>query len=343
MKAYILEGPNSIKAVEKEIPPLKEYEVLVKVTNIGICGSDIHLFKGTYNGPFEYPMLFGHEWSGIVSRVGSSVKKVKPGDKVTGDCSKYCGVCINCSKDKNLCQNIEKFGITVDGASAEYIIRDEKYIYKAPQDSDLELICLTEPIAVAAHLIRKIDRLAEGVKDKKILIYGGGAIGIAALLILKRKYNCENVELFDVVENRVKLAKELGADIPSKDKLEINPDRNDYNSLYTKALYDVVIETTGDAGAFKNTFEVAKPSGIIGCAGMMPEVGIEQKLIVVKALNIIGSIGGTGEFPGVLEFIRDNSEHVRRLISHRFSINNVNKAFDISRNTSEVLKIELIL
>ena len=158
MKAYVLESKEKIKVVEKKIPDVKKNEVLIKVTNIGLCGSDIHLFKGTYSGPFKYPMLFGHEWSGIVSKVGSNVKKVKPGDKVTGDCSRYCGACELCGVDKNLCENIEKFGITIDGASAEYIIRKEKYIYKAPQDLDLDLICLSEPIAVSAHLISKIVR-----------------------------------------------------------------------------------------------------------------------------------------------------------------------------------------
>lgn len=343
MKAYVLEEPNKISVVEKKLPPIKEDEVLVKVTNVGICGSDIHLYMGTYNGPFKYPMLFGHEWSGIVSQVGSKVSKVKPGDNVTGDCSKYCNECERCKSDKNLCECIEKYGITTDGASAEYIVRNEKYLYKAPQDLNLELICLTEPIAVSAHLIGKIVKQVPDIKDKKILVYGGGAIGIAALMILKDYYGCDQVDLFDIVEKRTEIAKELGATIPEPASLEKQASGLDYNSIYSGATYDVIIETTGNAKVFGNTFELVKPLGVIGCVGMIPNASINQKLVVVKALTLIGSIGGTGEFPMVLQFIKSNSEKVKKLISHKFSATDINKAFEISKNVSVVMKIQILL
>lgn len=343
MKAYILEDPHIVKSVGKEIPIIKEDEVLVKVTNVGLCGSDIHLFNGTYNGPFQYPMLFGHEWSGIVEKVGKKVIKFQPGDKVTGDCSKYCGECDICQKDRNLCDSIEKFGITIDGASAEYIARQEKYLYKAPQDLDLDLICLTEPIAVAAHLLTKIVKNQHDIQNKKILIYGGGAIGIAALLLLKEYYGCPQVDLFDLIENRTELAKSLGANIPSSESLNQQLDRTDYDSIYSGAAYDIVIETTGNAKVFENTLNLVKPLGIIGCVGMIPSATINQKLIVVKALTIVGSIGGTGEFPKVLEFIKKNPELIKKLISHKFPANELNKAFEACKDPSKVMKVEILL
>ncbi|MCD7907498.1 MAG: alcohol dehydrogenase catalytic domain-containing protein, partial [Clostridium sp.] len=152
MKAYVLKEPGRLEAQQREVSQPGPEEVLIRVTNVGICGSDIHLYKGTYNGPQNYPILFGHEWSGIVEKTGERVTKVKPGDKVTGDCSRYCGHCDHCSQDRNLCRTIEKFGITIDGASAEYIVRDQQYIYRADPSADLEVLALTEPIAVAKHL-----------------------------------------------------------------------------------------------------------------------------------------------------------------------------------------------
>ena len=101
-----------------------------------------------------YPSV--HEWSGVVEAVGSEVTRVEVGDVVTGDCSRYCGACPSCEVDKNLCQHIEKFGITVDGASADYILRDEMYLYRAPEGLDIKHLCLSEPVAVAAHLVEKV-------------------------------------------------------------------------------------------------------------------------------------------------------------------------------------------
>lgn len=338
MKAYVLEKQGSIRIQEMSIPKITGDEVLVKMNNIGICGSDIHLFKGTYNGPFKYPMLFGHEWSGTVAGIGEKVISLKTGDTVTGDCSKYCGRCPACNTDRNLCENIEKFGITIDGASAEYIVRQEKYLYKAPVGLDSELVCLTEPISVAAHLIKKIIAIKPDITTRKIMIYGGGTIGISSLLLLKKKYGCEDVELYDIVREKCDLAAELGAVIPEKESLYRESDDTKYNAIYSSAAYDIVIETTGNANAFRSAINKVKTMGLVGCAGMISEVVFNQKLIVVKGLTLLGSIGGTGEFPEVLEFIKTNSENVKRLISHRHKMNEVDKVLSNRVNNVDLPK-----
>ena len=169
MISYILKQPHCVEAVEEIKPVPSGHEVLVRIKNVGICGSDIHLFHGTYNGPHSYPMKFGHEWSGVVEATGNLVSSVKPGDLVTGDCSRFCGSCSACATDRNLCAHIEKFGITIDGSSTEYILRDEKYLYKSPSGMDEKLLCLSEPVAVAAHLLHKIHRvLPDGFAGKRV-------------------------------------------------------------------------------------------------------------------------------------------------------------------------------
>lgn len=341
MKAYFYKSPRNVEIIEREKPIPKDNEVLIRVKNIGICGSDIALYKGTYSGPHNYPMLFGHEWSGIVVKVGKNVIGFSVGDKVTGDCSRYCGTCEYCKTDRNLCEHIEKFGITIDGASAEYIVRDAKYVYKAPEELDFELICLTEPIAVAAHMTRKIARISGSLRDKKMLIMGGGPIGLASLMILKKQYNCNDVDLYDIEENRTKLAISLGAGSPPKGAFSTDNDENSYNSIYSGTCYDIIIETTGNEKAFSNTFHMAKPLGIIGCVGMIPKVKIPQKLIALKSLTILGSIGGTGEFDEVLDFIKAHSDYVRHLVSHKFPIEDYTKAFKACKDISTAMKVEL--
>ncbi|MDD4494796.1 MAG: alcohol dehydrogenase catalytic domain-containing protein [Eubacteriales bacterium] len=343
MKAYMMAEPFVMKSVGKEIPQPGPGEVLVRIKNIGICGSDIHLFKGSYSGPSKYPTMFGHEWSGIVEKIGEGVTKVKKGDKVTGDCSKFCGHCDMCERDKNLCRNIEKYGITVDGASAEYVVRPEEHLYKAPDSSDLGLLSMAEPIAVARHLIEKVIKVSpKGIQESKILIYGAGAIGLSLLMLLKHEYGCETVSQFDLIEKRLEAAKKLGGSIEEPSNL-IWKYGDEYSEMYNNTPYDVIFETTGVASIFSNSLKLLRPEGILGCVGMIPNVEIPQKLVVTKALAIVGSIGGTGEFNEVIDFINSHKNLVRIIMSHKFNAEDIKEAFETASDSSKSIKVVLEL
>ncbi len=344
MVEYVLRKPFQIEAVTKEIPAPARTEVQVCIHHIGICGSDIHLFKGTYSAPHSYPMLFGHEWMGTVTAVGEDVTKFVPGDLVTGDCSQYCGSCSNCAKDKNICCHIEKFGITVDGASADYILRDEKYLYKAPEGIRKDLLCLAEPVAVAAHLLEKVQRFLDGSFEKqKVLVLGGGVIGMSAAMLLRYMKGCGAVSLHDISEHRVRVAAAVGLRIPSEEELSAKVDGEDYASMYAGAKYDIVLETTGVAPVFINALNLVKPGGILGCVGMIRQVEIPQKLIVTKALTVLGSIGGTGNFEDAMAFLRRYPQHAERLISHHFPITEFERAFKMACAPEMSMKIVLDL
>lgn len=343
MVEYVLKEPEVVVKHERDLPEVGENEALVRVKYVGICGSDIHLFDGTYNGPHQYPMLFGHEWAGEVVRTGAKVTKVLVGDVVTGDCSKYCGSCENCETDKNLCRHIEKFGITIDGATAEYIVRNEKYLYQGGH-IDAKLLVLSEPVAVAAHLIDKVRHVCTGdVKKKNILVLGGGVIGMSAMLLLKYVFGCGSVSLFDLSENRCNIAHEAGAEIPEKDSLKVRARDGNYTALYETAKYDIILETTGVPSVFANAFHLLRPAGVLGCLGMAADVEIPQKQIVTKSLIIVGSIGGTGDFKTAMEFIRSFPEEAGRLISHYYPVEEVETAFVTARKTDISMKVVLEL
>lgn len=342
MKAYYIQEPGHILAVDQDVPTIQSNEVLVRVNYICLCGSDGGLYNGTYKGPFSYPIRFGHEWSGTIEAVGDDVTGFLPGERVTGDCSRYCGTCRFCRQDKNLCSSIEKFGITIDGASAEYIVKNPKYLYRDTGDTPLEYLCLTEPLSVATHLIGKITRVAPDLKNKKILVYGGGGIGLGALLILKHLYGCARVDLYDLSPKRMSLARELGAGVPTEEGPTGNASGG-YGDLYSEDLYDVVLETTGHPAVFGKAVHRTGPLGVIGCLGMIPTVELEQKLIVLKALTIIGSIGGTGEFPVVMRFISEHRDEVEKLITHYMPVSQAGEAIKLSRNVEEAVKVALKL
>ena len=115
-----------------------------------------------------------------------------------------------------------------------------------------------------------------------------------------------------------------------------------YRSMYSNKIFDIVIEATGSPDVFKKSLELVKPQGLIGSLGMMGEVTINQKMIVLKCLTLIGSIGGTGEFPEMLNFINKNKEYVKSMISHKISINDVDKAFSIGKEAKNIMKVQLL-
>lgn len=344
MISYILEEPRHIRPREEARPEPRGHEVLVRVNYVGLCGSDIHLYHGTYSAPHSYPMRFGHEWSGVVETVGEAVTGLSAGDRVTGDCSRYCGACPNCAGDKNLCEHIEKFGITIDGASTEYILREEKYLYRAPEGLSGKLLCLSEPVAVAAHLLSKLRRvLPEGFRDKRVLVLGGGVIGMSALMLLIHMEGCRQAELYDLSASRRALAASEGARIPQAAELEVSEGGGDYASLYAAAKYDVVLETTGVPSVFANAFHLVKPGGVLGCVGMMAKAEIPQKLIVTKALTVMGSIGGTGDFDRSMEFLLQYPQAAEKLISHIYPMAQAEEAFSTAKNPEGSMKVVLSL
>ena len=344
MITYMLSAPETIQPLETEKPVPAGREVLVRVKYVGICGSDIHLYRGTYSAPHSYPLRIGHEWSGVVEAVGPEVTRVSVGDVVTGDCSRYCGKCPACARDRNLCESIEKFGITIDGASAEYILRDEAYLYRGPEGVDLKHLCLSEPVAVAAHLLSKLRRvMPEGFQDKRVLVLGGGVIGMSALMLLRHMEGCREAELYDLARFRTDLAASEGARIPAAGELAPQVDGNDYASLYAAAKYDVVLETTGVASVFANALYLVKPGGVLGCVGMTAKAEIAQKLIVTKALTVLGSIGGTGDFGRAMEFIARFPASSEKLISHVYPVGQAAEAFATARNPEGSMKVVLSL
>jgi L-iditol 2-dehydrogenase len=338
-KGVMIEKPGQLKIMESEVVEPRDTQVLLRVNNVGICGSDIHLFYGSYTGPHSYPLYFGHEWSGTVIKKGKKVKSLNIGDMVTGDCSIYCGECKYCKQDKNLCENIQKFGITIGGASREYFLQDEKYLYKLPENLDPALASLAEPVAVAAHALEKLG----DISGKRILVLGAGTIGLSALMVLEKIHKTKEVELFDLIDFRLKLAEGLGAKMPDnldlfKEELKIG---EKYKDFYSEFTYDIIIESSGSSKAFNNALNLVKPLGIILNIGFIPRSEINFRLVTLKAIRLIGSIGGTGNFPQVLQFLKDNQEYASSFITHKFFFQNAQEAFKLSKEDARAVKIQL--
>lgn len=337
-KGIVLKGGREADIVATVAPEPSGRQVLIKTHAVGLCGSDMSLYSGQYEGPKNYPIYFGHEWSGIVEAVGPEVTRVKPGDKVTGDCSIFCGECEFCARDKNLCKSIEKFGITMDGASRQFFRQDEQYVYRAHPAADLDLVALSEPLAVGAHAVRRVAEMRPTLKQEKILVLGGGTIGLACFFALKYIENCNHVELFDLVPARVEKAIELGA-VALTDVTTAVGDANSYGSLYSGRGYDAIFETSASPTAFRRAVDLLRPLGTVMALGFIPSIEISLKTITLKAARIMGSMGGTGEFETVLNFTFNYPDLARQLITHKLPFEDYAQAFAAAEDRQHAMKV----
>jgi threonine dehydrogenase-like Zn-dependent dehydrogenase len=344
MKGLLLRGPKQVEIVEEEIKGPREDEVLIRIDNLNLCGSDLRIYEGTYSGPMKYPIFVGHEWAGRIEAVGKGVKGLKPGGHVTGDCSLWCGACSYCLEDKNLCEKIEKVGMTRDGASRQYFVQEAKYVYPADQ-LNLQVLSLAEPLSVVCHAASTGERMVGTLSPRRILILGGGNMGIALLMVLQKIFGCSSVELYDPIPFRMQKALEFGARKPSDvdfvTRKEGGISGSNYRDFYSQEAYDLVFETTGSKEAFSSALQIVKPLGGIVVIGFVSPAEVNLRLITLKAIRISGTIGGTGEFPGVLKAMKKDPEYFKQLVTHRFHYSDFTRAFETAMEREKSLKVQI--
>lgn len=337
-RGIVLKGGKQAEIVTSEIPVPGGTQVLIKTHAVGLCGSDIAIYDGSYEGPKNFPIYFGHEWSGTVEAVGSEVTRVKRGDKVTGDCSIFCDECEFCVCDKNLCKYIEKFGITINGASRQYFLQDQRFVYPTAAEADLDLVALSEPLAVGAQAVRRVAEVRPYLKQEKILVLGGGTIGLACFFALKYIEGCEHVELFDLVAARVEKAIELGASDLTDVVIE-EGDADNYGGLYSGRGYDAIFETSASPIAFRQAIDLLRPLGTVMALGFIPAIKFSLKTVTLKSARIMGSMGGTGQFETVLDFTFHHPELARQLITHKVPFGDYAKAFEVAADRKNAVKV----
>lgn len=249
MKALVKTEPgyNKMKLLEIEKPVPKGTEVLVKVIYTGICGTDIHGFKGEYDR-LKTPLVLGHEFSGVVEAIGESVTNVQKGDLVTSETTfDTCGECESCkNKEYNLCLNRQGIGSQVNGSFAEYVLTREESIHVLDEKISLLAASITEPIACGVHA--SLEK-AQVKKNDVAVIVGPGPIGLCLSQVLKSVEAKVIVVGITQDAERLKTAKELGADIVidslTEDAVEI------INTFTNGKMADYCFECSGAAPQLK--------------------------------------------------------------------------------------------
>lgn len=295
MKAAVLYGQRDIRYEEVETPAIREDEVLVRVKVTGICGSDVPRVLG--NAAHFYPIVLGHEFSGEVVGVGSGVKSVKVGDRVSGAPLLPCHGCVDCSRGHySQCKNYSFIGSRSFGSWAEYVKLPAINAVKLPEGVDFVQGAFLEPATVALHGLFVMD--FRGGCD--VAIVGMGTIGLLTLQCA-RALGAKRIFAFDVDSKKLDIAREYGADICINTGDENF--RKKIGDFTAGRGFEMVVEAAGVEFTEKLCLEIAANKGTVMFIGT-PSKPItlqprEFEYINRKELTVRGSwMSYSAPFPG---------------------------------------------
>lgn len=279
MKALVLEGTKDLRIENIPVPTPKADEVLIHSKYAGICGTDFNLYNGLPgSADATPPIVLGHEVSGVVEKVGSHVKNVKAGDRVTVNPNSYCGKCIYCRTARpELCDHLSAVGVTRNGGLEQYFTAPSANVYPIPDKVSLKEAATSEPISCAVHAVRLLNLKPY----QKALVIGDGFEGsiMAELLLLGGVHSVDMAGISDEKMNDVKHSMHLNKAI---------------NVLHQKITghYDIVIEATGLPKSKEAAVHVANKGGqvvLFGVSKPHQKITLDPFKIYSKQLTIHGS------------------------------------------------------
>ncbi len=338
MKAIKYMNPWEVKCAEVQMPVRKENEALIKVKNAGICGSDIGAFRGT-NPLVTYPRIIGHEVVGEIIEIPLKNKKnLKVGDKVILDPYLYCGKCYPCSIGRtNCCENLQVLGVHVDGAMAEYVTHPADMLWKLPEDIELELAPIAEPLTIALHGIHR-GRLERG---EHVVIIGAGTIGLLAAMAAL-SYGAIPI-VIDVVEERLEKAKKIEGVFVINSVVENVECKVMEYTRGKKA--ELVMECSGANDAIHSSLNYVSNAGRITLTGWPhKETPIPTNLITEKEIDIRGSRTSANEFEEAIRLIHQKIVDVKQILTCTIPMEDVPKMIrQIEKEPGKYLKVNVCM
>ena len=341
MKVAAYYGQGLFKVEERSIPEIREDEMLVKVMAVGICGTDVH--KAIHQTVPEGTVL-GHEVSGIVEKVGQNVKKFKVGDRVALAHHAPCMTCQLCFKNHHsLCDQYLKNNIFPGGFSQFIKVQPEhirETIFLIKNDTlTFEEAAFLEPLACCIRGFLAMD-FRQG---DSVLIIGAGPIGLQHLM-LAGIYNAGLKVILDLNPDRLKVAKQLGAD------LALNPQTNDFQAILESnnlvGNLDNVIITVGIASLCEQALYLAGRGASILFFAETPKgqkITIEPNLIYSRELRIVGSYSSSpNHLHMALNMIENRRIPVKSLITDRIPLEQVGNGIERSYKAKDCLKIMVL-
>ena len=296
MKALVYTDIEKVVYQDYEIPKIKSGESLIKISASGICGSDMHAYHGKDERRVP-PLILGHEISGVVKE-GKTI-----GQKVIINPLISCGDCEFCNLgSEHLCKRRALLGmnkpIVKEGGLAEFIAVPDTNLNNLPENLDINKAAISEPTAVSLHAVEIGEKnLSIPIKDAKILIIGGGAIGILSALIIEKIKKNNNLTLIEINEKRLKVCKNnLNSKVllPNSKDLRINS-------------FDFVIDAVGNDKTRQTAVQFAKPGSVIVHAGLTNSDGrFDFRKVTLQEISFIGTYCYTAkDFKQTINILKD--------------------------------------
>jgi len=328
MKSLVITEPNKAEVKSVPIPEPMEKELLIKIMACGICGTDIHIFRGEYFG--NYPVVPGHEFSGIVEKIGQGVRRFKEGDRVSVEPNISCDSCNSCLNNRqNFCLNWEAIGVTRPGGMAQHVCAPEKNVFPIG-NLPFESAAFMEPLSCVLHGIQR----AKIALADKIAILGAGPIGLLMLKVIKNMGSTP-VTVVDRNRSRVQYSKTIGADIILYGTEELEKD-----------YYDVVIDATGALSVMAGSIDHARHGGTVLLVGVPPAgktIEIEPFKIFKKGLKLLSSYTSLRNSFQAVELLKSGIVEVGDLISHRILLEDFEKGVEMIEQGKENVRKVMIL
>ncbi len=338
MKTAVMLGIGKMGFEEREIPQVKEDEVLVKLEYVGICGSDLHYYESGAIGDYvvKPPFVLGHEPGGTVVEVGRNVKHLKAGDRVALEPGKTCGHCEFCKTGRyNLCPDVVFFATPpVDGVFQEYVAHEADLCFKLPDNVSTMEGALIEPLAVGFHAAMQGGARA----GQTAVVMGAGCIGLVTMMALKAM-GVTKVYTVDIMEKRLQKALELGADAV------INAGQADAVEEVRKLTdgkgCDLVIETAGTQATTVQAIRMTKKGAVIVLVGYSKsgEMTLPMSLALDKELTFKTVFRYRHIYPMAIDAVAAGKVNLKGIVTDIFTLDEIQKAMDHSvNNKADIVK-----
>lgn len=330
MKAIVKRKPETgIWIDQVSFPGMGHNDVVIKVLKTAICGTDVHIYNwdAWSQRTIPTPMTIGHEFVGVIVEIGGEVRGLKEGDRVSAEGHITCGHCRNCRAGKrHLCRNTIGVGVNRPGCFAEYISVPASNVFKVPQTIDDEVAAILDPLGNAAHTALSFDLVGEDV-----LITGAGPIGIMAAAIA-RHAGARHVVVTDVNDYRLEIAARMGASAAIN--VADTSIADTVQRLKMKEGFDVGLEMSGNIQAFRDLLRAMNYGGQVALLGIPAgEASLDLTDIILKGLKLKG-IYGREMFETWYKMTSMLQSHldISPVITHRFGVDDFQKAFDVMRS-----------
>jgi L-iditol 2-dehydrogenase len=314
-------------------------QVLIRIKRIGVCGSDIHVFHGMH--PYTpYPVVQGHEVSGIIVDVGENVEGIELGDIATFTPQVVCGECYPCRTGQyHICGNLKVMGFQTDGAAQEYFAVDADKVVVMPEGFTLDQAAFIEPISVGVHAVQK----AGDIAGKGVLVLGAGTIG-NLVAQAARAFGAKTVMLTDISPYKLEKARQCGFDHV------INPKSDDLAEKILEVFgpdkMDVILECVGVQETITQAVENARKGSnivVVGVFGEQPQVNLG--FVQDRELTLIGTLMyQRADYERAVSLVAEGKIRLEPLITHRFDFEDYLEAYEMIEDSGgEYMKVMIEL